>query len=420
MASFYGGKPGIPFVIKKTFSSYNEMETAFAKGNDYKEVGYGEYVIINNNNPSDNKRGIVYKRGYNGPEEVGSFKGPQGTSMNFRGEYDPSATYFKNDMQVDIVFYNGSTYIRQGDSATIQGTTPSSSSNFWALFAQKGDQGEKGDPGEGGGTADVAQGLQQILLTNENLDNIKPDNFTCYYAEENNTVTSGPSSSSGGFSMLAYKVSQDRRVQEYVGAYGDRKIRYCSHSLTDENAIDDNGFNWGTNGKVLCKNFLGQSLYYACMRDNSNGAFLIFYSSNQIDARSGTSSGSFIRSDSYILDIETNTYTEYDSGGDYSNWYWIDGDPHYKSMTNFYSNQGNIPYLSNGYGYSRQYGTGEEIFDVDTGWDEWRTFGGDEGPQGPQGPAGKSCIASVTGNSDGTYTLVIRNEEDDNVTSPSP
>lgn len=398
MASFYGGRPGIPFVIKKDFKSYEEMIEAFSQGNAYKEVGYGEYVIINNDNEADPYRGKVYQRGYNEAVEIGSFKGPKGsqgergTSLKFKGEYDSSTTYYNNDTQIDIVFYEGSSYIRKGAEESI-GNVPSIDSEEWELFAK---QGDKGEPGEGGSSsAEIAKGLEQILLTDENLDNIKPNNFTCYYAQENNTVTSGPSSSSGGFSMLAYKVSKDRRVQEYVGAHGDRKIRYCSHSLTDENTIDGNGFNWGTNGAALCK----QYKYYACWYDSDYGQFNITVSN-----------------DAPI------TYTRLDG------WHVIGNNYLYSSSKNAYSFEGVNKYAAYGgnetFYYSDttsnrgQYGTGEDIINQDTGWSEWRTSGGEQGPEGPQGPAGQSWITSIEGNGDGTYTLIITPSPTD-VTSPT-
>lgn len=78
MESFYGGKQGASFIIKKTFTSVSAMNAAFNQKDVYKDVAYGEYVMIENTNMLDNTRGNVYKRGYNGAEYVGNFRGPQG------------------------------------------------------------------------------------------------------------------------------------------------------------------------------------------------------------------------------------------------------------------------------------------------------------------------------------------------------
>ena len=83
MDSIYGGRPGSPFVIKARFSSIKEMQEAFQKGPDYKDVWYGEYCIIDTDNKNDFNNGKIFQRGTeygNGTGDakyVGQVVGPQ-------------------------------------------------------------------------------------------------------------------------------------------------------------------------------------------------------------------------------------------------------------------------------------------------------------------------------------------------------
>ena len=85
MYSFYGGRPGNPFVIVKAFSSQAQMKAAFAQGPNYTEVHYDEYVLINTPNKNDLTNGNIYRRGYDfnnaethGAEYIGCIAGPSG------------------------------------------------------------------------------------------------------------------------------------------------------------------------------------------------------------------------------------------------------------------------------------------------------------------------------------------------------
>lgn len=86
MYSFYGGRPGAPFVIVKSFPSVDAMKTAFKDGSSYTEVHYDEYVIINTENKNDPTNGNIYRRGYDfnnnmsGAEYIGTIVGPSGNS----------------------------------------------------------------------------------------------------------------------------------------------------------------------------------------------------------------------------------------------------------------------------------------------------------------------------------------------------
>lgn len=83
-ASFYGGQPGISFVITQHFSSITDMVNHFKQGDHYTEVNYGEHVIIDTKNKNDSNNGKIYKRGYEysndlgGAIYIGQVVGPSG------------------------------------------------------------------------------------------------------------------------------------------------------------------------------------------------------------------------------------------------------------------------------------------------------------------------------------------------------
>ena len=494
MESFYGGKQGASFTIKETFNSVEEMEIAFRGGDTYKKVAYGEHVLITGNELNE-EYGNIYRRGYDGAELVGNFRGPQGTPFKFQGTYDKTKTYYNNNKQIDLVYYDKKTFIRIGDTDAIVGVLPMDE-RHWSLFLESkpGTTWYNGGtitgtnyfgeifPNSGvsyanqndfyfntnttsiyiamnegtpdvvmwryvitlasqvntdetlsiqGAAADAAkvgqeietlnfslsnlisnkvdlhdfyehknnssihlseedrekldnfdgtlgQDLEQHLLTIENLNNIKPDNYTCYCAYDNNTIINVPIGYEGkAFSMLAYKTSKDYRVQEYTSKEGEKLIRYCTHNLTEDNLIDDNGFNWGVNGQDLCRN----KPYYVCCRNSAEDYFII-YSDNLIQITDNGTSGYFLNTtNTYILDKNTGIYSKYNSGHSWypeqlmvrtfsgSNWF---------NMLFYYSNQNTvatIPGNTGAYGsYTVQYGTGQNIIDIDTnaGWNEWQ------------------------------------------------
>lgn len=90
MDSFYGGKPGSPFILKAAFETTQAMREAFMRGPEYKDVWYGEYCIIDSvsNNSYDN--GKIYRRTFNYndkdacAEYVCKITGPEGGTPFFR------------------------------------------------------------------------------------------------------------------------------------------------------------------------------------------------------------------------------------------------------------------------------------------------------------------------------------------------
>lgn len=78
MDSFYAGLPGTPFILKQRFPSIPEMEKAFNMQEEYTDVFYGEYCIIDTINKSHPDNGKIYRRGYSKPEYIGQVVGPSG------------------------------------------------------------------------------------------------------------------------------------------------------------------------------------------------------------------------------------------------------------------------------------------------------------------------------------------------------
>lgn len=84
MNSFYGGRPGNPFVIIATFNSKQQMIENFKLGAAYTAVHYDEHVLINTINKNDPDNGKIYRRGYDlnnglgGAEYIGTIVGPAG------------------------------------------------------------------------------------------------------------------------------------------------------------------------------------------------------------------------------------------------------------------------------------------------------------------------------------------------------
>jgi len=67
--SFYGGKQGRSYAIVARYNSIYDMFLAFSGGDNYTDVSYDEYVIIDtilqNNQKNNPENGIIYRRGYN-------------------------------------------------------------------------------------------------------------------------------------------------------------------------------------------------------------------------------------------------------------------------------------------------------------------------------------------------------------------
>lgn len=62
--SFYGGRDGQPFVVKKRYETIAAMLEEFQMGPGFTEVNFGEYVIIDTINRNNPENGRIFKRGY--------------------------------------------------------------------------------------------------------------------------------------------------------------------------------------------------------------------------------------------------------------------------------------------------------------------------------------------------------------------
>lgn len=104
-------------------------------------------------------QGIKGDTGATGAQGV---KGDTGTSLRFKGAWSNTVAYVSDYSYIDIVTYNGSSYICKTSST---GQTPTNTT-YWTLLAQKGEigatgaQGPQGVKGDTGATG--AQGLQGI------------------------------------------------------------------------------------------------------------------------------------------------------------------------------------------------------------------------------------------------------------------
>lgn len=76
MSSYYGGKPGGAFIIVKSFTSIEDMATAFAKGPGYTDVNFDEYVLINTVNKNNPENGQIFRRGldYKTKDKIKNYK----------------------------------------------------------------------------------------------------------------------------------------------------------------------------------------------------------------------------------------------------------------------------------------------------------------------------------------------------------
>jgi len=71
MYSFYGGREGGTWELKKTFTSVEAMVEAFSGGGGYTDVKYNEYVLIAPTRSETDRTtaGYVYRRGFNYSDE---------------------------------------------------------------------------------------------------------------------------------------------------------------------------------------------------------------------------------------------------------------------------------------------------------------------------------------------------------------
>ena len=123
--SFYGGRQGASFAIVRGFSTIEEMVENFKKGIEYKEVNYGEYVMISAPDKNALDNGKIYRRNYDYTNDMGG------------------------------AFYIGQLAGAKGETGPIGPIGPTGEKGDKGDPGIQGPQGEKGDKGDPG-----IQGLQ--------------------------------------------------------------------------------------------------------------------------------------------------------------------------------------------------------------------------------------------------------------------
>lgn len=75
--SFYGGHNGVSFVLSGRFDSIKDMVQAFKRGDEFTDVWYNEYCIIDTPNKNSVDNGKIYQRGLDYTNDMGgaNYKG---------------------------------------------------------------------------------------------------------------------------------------------------------------------------------------------------------------------------------------------------------------------------------------------------------------------------------------------------------
>lgn len=90
-------------------------------------------------------------KGDTGATGLQGAKGDIGTSLRFKGAWSNSIAYVSDNSFIDIVTYNGNSYICKTSNT---GQTPTNTT-YWTLLAQKGDTGVTGSQGPQGAKGDT-------------------------------------------------------------------------------------------------------------------------------------------------------------------------------------------------------------------------------------------------------------------------
>ena len=174
MDSFYGGQPGISFIIVESYNSVKEMLDAFKQGGAYEKVKYGEYVIIdtivNNNDKNSLENGLIYCRGFDYQESytkvpnIDDYREGEFNNVN-KNKYELAMRkYFKKPGA-------GAVYV--GQIVGPQGETPRVE-----VLSEKYIISHYTDEFKGSGTLDIVSGKTQNKITyaycniRDELDNI--------------------------------------------------------------------------------------------------------------------------------------------------------------------------------------------------------------------------------------------------------
>lgn len=202
MSSFYGGRPGAPFIITTTFSSVNEMIENFKLGPNYNAVYYDEHVLINTQNKTDPTNGNVYRRGYDytnssgGAEYIGNiFSGMDGSSSS---GMDMSS----NAELVNIrVGYDNTMYDSAGNAVRAQIADLQNSLSAVSTLVDT-----------------LTEGETLELSASDDLDNCFEGIYFCGHAEIATLIAHAPITDSSqvysGFRMEAIRFSENNRFMQ--------------------------------------------------------------------------------------------------------------------------------------------------------------------------------------------------------------
>ena len=101
------------------------------------EYSDGASVEINDIENTNYKKII-----FNIPRGQKGVQGIQGKSLFFNSSYNSASTYYNNDIRIDIVYYNGNSYVPKNE--TVSGYSPTNET-YWSLFCSKGADGLGGN-----------------------------------------------------------------------------------------------------------------------------------------------------------------------------------------------------------------------------------------------------------------------------------
>ena len=150
-------------------------------------------------------------------------KGDQGISIRFKGEWSSTVAYVNDSSYIDLVSYNGNTYI-----CKVSNTNKSvSDTTYWNLVAKKGDQGiqgEKGDKGDDGLTTSIEVNGQVYNHSNGRitLPNLATESFVTSKIAEAQLGGGSSSVDLSGFATKDEMQTAISQIELTPGPKGDK------------------------------------------------------------------------------------------------------------------------------------------------------------------------------------------------------
>lgn len=107
---------------------------------------------------------------------IGNVKGPKGdkgVSLVNKGRWQANVEYKNDEVQIDVVMHNGSTYACLQSHTSTDSIDPSNN-GYWICLAEKGEKGDVGDTGPTGAVGPTAvkvdNSIQETLSLNTERD----------------------------------------------------------------------------------------------------------------------------------------------------------------------------------------------------------------------------------------------------------